>query len=182
MFLEGQIIEFLDADQLRPGYVRKQERDRLQVIDPRGRNLSMNGDRVVIVHGQASEHEFPTVARGILEKVQERKAEVDVQLLWESLGGTQREFGSIELADLFFSESSPEAASAVFRALSEDTLFFKRNGALFLPKTPNQVISEQTRRIREREREDAREKLIRNISQLVSAPSIEMTADLELVL
>jgi hypothetical protein len=39
MFLEGQIIEFLDADQLRPGYVRKQERERLQVIDPRGRHL-----------------------------------------------------------------------------------------------------------------------------------------------
>jgi exoribonuclease-2 len=182
MFLEGQIIEFLDVDQLRPGYVRKQERDRLQVVDPRGRNLSMAGDRVVIVHGQSSERDFPIIARGILEKVQERKAEVDVQLLWESLGGLQREFASTELAELFFSESSPEAASAVFRALSEDTLFFKRNGAQFSPKTAVQVTTEQTRRNREREREDARDKLTRAISQLVSSPSVEVTTDLELVL
>ena len=49
MFLEGQIIEFLDADQLWMGYVRKQERDRLQVIDPRGRQLSVNSDRVAVV-------------------------------------------------------------------------------------------------------------------------------------
>jgi exoribonuclease-2 len=182
MFLEGQIIEFLDADQLRPGYVRKQERDRLQVIDPRGRHLSMNGDRVVIVHGQSSEHDFPTAARGILEKVEVRKADVDVELLWQSLNGAQREFALTELADLFFSEASPEAASAVFRALSEDTLFFKRNGTRFLPKTSVQVTTEQTRRNREREREDAREKLTRAISQLISSPSIEITAELELVL
>jgi hypothetical protein len=74
MFLEGQIIEFLDTDQLRPGYVRKQERDRLQVIDPRGRHVSVNGDRVAIVHGPSSENEFPGLAKRILDRVQERRS------------------------------------------------------------------------------------------------------------
>ena len=55
MFLEGQIIEFLDDDQLKVGYVRKQERDRLQVVDPRGRHLSIAGDRVVVIHQKTSE-------------------------------------------------------------------------------------------------------------------------------
>src|SRR5215468_3039689 len=63
MSLEGRIIEFLDAEQLRIAYVRKQERDRLHLIDPRGRNLSVGGDRVVIVHRAVDEGEFPRANR-----------------------------------------------------------------------------------------------------------------------
>src|SRR5260370_6114352 len=55
VLLEGRIIEFLDAEELRVAYVRKQDRDRLHLIDPRGRNLTVNGDRVVVVHRPASE-------------------------------------------------------------------------------------------------------------------------------
>ena len=167
MFLEGQIIEFLDADQLKPGYVRKQERDRLQVVDPRGRNLSMSGDRVAIVHGTSSEADFPAQARAILERVEGRRAEVDIELLWEAVGTTSREFQSAELAELFFGQSSPEAESAVFRTLLSDTLFFKRDGVRFLPKSPAQVSTEQTKRSRQREREDARTLMTQQLMQLV---------------
>jgi len=167
MVLEGKIIEFLDADDLRVGYVRKQEGDRLHVIDPRGRNLSVSGDRVVIVHRPAVEGEFPAIARQISEKVAARKSEVDVELLWQSIGGSRREMESTELAELFFAEASPEAASAVFRALSEDTLFFKRKGLQFLAKTEEQVSVELTRRHRQREREELRERALSIITQLL---------------
>ena len=178
MFLEGQIIEFLDADQLKPGYVRKQERDRLQIVDPRGRHLSVNGDRVAIVHCATSESEFPKVAKGILGKVHARQAEVDIALLWESIGNSVREFESPELAELFFSESTPEATSAVFHALSEDNLFFKRNGLRFVPRTADQVTTEQTRRTRQREREDVREHLTLAVKRLVHE-RVEIASDLE---
>ena len=178
MFLEGQIIEFLDADQLKPGYVRKQERDRLQIIDPRGRHLSVNGDRVAIVHCATSESEFPKVAKGILGKVHARQAEVDIALLWESIGNSVREFESPELAELFFSESTPEATSAVFHALSEDNLFFKRNGLRFVPRTADQVTTEQTRRTRQREREEVRDHLTLAVKRLVHE-RVEIASDLE---
>jgi exoribonuclease-2 len=180
MFLEGQIIEFLDADQLRPGYVRKQERDRLQVIDPRGRHLSVNGDRVVVVHCAAPEAEFPRVANTILERVHARQSEVDIALLWESLGSTVREFQPLELAELFFSESTPEVASAVFHALSKDTLFFKRNGLRFVPKTADQVATEQTRRTRQRQREEQRDHLTESVKRLMRGevkPNLEPVVD-----
>ena len=80
MSLEGRIIEFLDAEELRLAYVRKQEHDRLQVIDPRGRNLTVHGDRVVIVHRPSTEGEFPALARQISEKVSARQSEVDVEI------------------------------------------------------------------------------------------------------
>ncbi len=167
MSLEGRIIEFLDAEQLRVAFVRKQERDRLQVIDPRGRNLSVNGDRVVIVHGSVEEEEFPAVARQISEKIAARQSEIDVELLWQSVSGNHRDMESAELAELFFAEISPEAASAVFRALSENSLFFKRKGPLFQAKTEEQVTAELTRRHREQERKDFREHASNIITQLL---------------
>src|SRR2546427_4146684 len=167
MSLEGRIIEFLDAEELRVAYVRKQERDRLHLIDPRGRNLTVSGDRVVVVHRPASEGEFPALARQISEKVAARQSEVDVELLWQSLGGKQREMESAELAELFFAETTPEAESAVFRALSEDNLFFKRKGAQFVPKTEDQVSTELIRRQRQREREEFRERAVRIVEQLL---------------
>ena len=165
--MEGRIIEFLDSDELKIAFVRKQERDRLLAIDPRGRNLSVSGDRVVIVHRPATEAEFPSIARQISEHIAARRSEVDVELLWQSLSGNLREMESAELAELFFAETSPESASAVFHALSEDSLFFKRKGIQFIARTEEQVSTEQTRRQRQREREESRERLSGIVAQLV---------------
>jgi exoribonuclease-2 len=167
MSLEGRIIEFLDAEELRVAYVRKQERDRLHLIDPRGRNLTVSGDRVVVVHRPVAEGEFPVLARQISEKVAARQSEVDVELLWQSLGGKQREMEPTELAELFFAETTPEAASAVFRALSQDNLFFKRKGVQFLPRTEEQISVEVTRRQRQRQREEFREHATKLVEQLL---------------
>src|SRR5262245_13535652 len=175
--LEGRIIEFLDAEQLRVAYVRKQDHDRLHVIDPRGRNISVSGDRVVVVHRPASEGEFPAIARQISDKVSARQSEVDVELLWQTLGGTQREMQPSELAELFFAENSPEAASAVFRALSEDNLFFKRKGSQFLAKSVEQVSTELTRRQRQREREEFRDRIAGIITQLLKHKNASVTPE-----
>jgi exoribonuclease-2 len=167
MSLEGRIIEFLDAEELRVAYVRKQDRDRLHLIDPRGRNLTVNGDRVIVIHRAVAEGEFPALARQISEKVAVRQSEVDVELLWQSLGGKQRELEPAELAELFFAETTPEAASAVFRALSKDNLFFKRKGSQFLPRTEEQISTEITRRQRQREREEFHERATHVVNQLL---------------
>jgi hypothetical protein len=140
MSLEGRIIEFLDAEQLRVAYVRRQDHDRLHVVDPRGRNLSVSGDRVVIVHRPVPESDFPAIARQITDKVSARQSEVDVELLWQSLGGSQREMEPSELAELFFAENSAEATSAVFRALSEDNLFFNVRVPFSLRGRPNRSL------------------------------------------
>src|SRR5215468_8089951 len=175
--LEGRIIEFLDAEQLHVAYVRKQDHDRLHLIDPRGRNLSVSGDRVVVVHRAAPEGDFPTIARQISDKVSARQTEVDVELLWQSLGGSQRELQPAELAEMFFAEDTPEAASAVFRALSEDNLFFKRKGSQFLARSAEQVSMELTRRQRQREREQFRERTSTIISQLLKHKNATVPAD-----
>jgi exoribonuclease-2 len=182
MSLEGRIIEFLDSDELRIAYVRKQERDRLHVVDPRGRNLSVNGDRVVIIHRSAEEDNFPALARQISEKIAARQSEVDVELLWQSVGNTHRELESAELAELFFAEGSSEAASAVFRALSTDTLFFKRKGSQFQARTEEQVSAERVRRQRHDEHEQFRKRATTIITQLLRKNDAAVPPDAEVIL
>ncbi len=177
MFFEGRIVEFLDSDSLRVGYVRRQDHDKLHVVDPRGRNITVNGDRVIVVHRAVAESDFPTTARQISEKVSERQAEVDVELLWQTVGNTASPVEPSELATLFFSEGSPEAASAVFRALFEDTLFFKRKGTHFVPKSHEQVETEILRRQREREHEAFRKQTHALITELVRKKQADIPAD-----
>jgi exoribonuclease II len=179
MSLQGRIIEFLDAEQLRVAYVRRQDHDKLHLIDRRGRNLSVNGDRVVIVHGAVTEGDFPAVAREISDKVSARQSEVDAELLWQSIGSIQRELEPAELAELFFAENTPEAASAVFRALSEDNLFFKRKGSQFLARSAEQVSTEVMRRQRQREREAFRSHAAGIITSLVRRKDGAVPADAE---
>lgn len=167
MSLEGRIIEFLDADTLRIGFVRKQEHDKLHLVDLRGRNLSVSGDRVVVVHRATSEGDFPAMAREISEKVALRQSEVDVELLWQSLDRKEHLLQTADLGKLFFSEDTPEATSAVFHALFEDALFFRRKGTQFLAKSGDQVEAETLRRRREREHEDFRQRATSAITNLL---------------
>lgn len=182
MFLEGRIIEFLDSDQLHVAYVRKQERDRLLVVDPRGRNLSVGGDRVAVVHRAASEDDFPALARQISDKVSERQSEIDIELLWQSVGAGQCEHEPSELAQLFFGEDTPEAVSAIFRALSQDMLFFKRKGAKFLPRTEEQVGTERARRKRQNEHEEFRRRVTAFINDFSGKKTPAITPELEPVI
>jgi exoribonuclease II len=182
MFVEGHIVDFLDSEQLRLAYVRKQEHDRLHLIDPRGRNLSISSDRVIIVYRPVAESEFPAVARQISDAIAARQSEVDLELLWQSVDANQRELGAAELAELFFANRAPEQSAAIFRALSEDNLFFKRKGAQFIPKTAEQVSTEMTRRQRQQEREQFRERASTAIRQLLKNTHPAAAADAEPIL
>ena len=179
MSIEGRIIEFLDSDQLRMGYVRKQEGAKLHIIDPRGRNVSAPSDRVVIVHALASESAFPSTVREINDRIATRQSEIDIELLWQSVNGNHMERASSELARIYFGDDVPEAASAIFRSLSEDTLYFRRKGVQFTPKTPEQVDVEVLRRQRQKEREEFRAHASAAIRGLVRDKNAAVTPELE---
>jgi exoribonuclease-2 len=121
-------------------------------------------------HRQTAEADFPTAALEIADLIRSRRAELDVELLWQSLGGAAREFEPKELAEIFYSHSTSDAVSAIVHALHEDSLFFKRRGARFVSKTPDQVSVEKLSRERQREREESRDRLNGMIERLVKHP------------
>ena len=156
MELDGQIVEFLESGALRLGYVRRREQKRIQVIDPRGRESSVPVSRVVVVHAAVPEEEFRGTAVSIRERIDALCADIDVELLWESVQSESREFDPTELAESYFGSSSPESQSAIFRRLADGGLFFKRNGTRFQPRGRLQVDSQRQRIEREQEKEKFR--------------------------
>ncbi len=158
MEMEGHIIEFIDSGSLRVGYVRKQERSRLQIVDRRGRQSSALSSRVVIIHGQTREDEFSEKAIELLEGVEECRAEIDLELLWESVKSERRDFSIAELTGTYFGESSAKSESALFRALDADPMFFKKRGVEFQPRSESQIANERVRKEREEERAKFRQR------------------------
>jgi exoribonuclease-2 len=59
----------------------------------------------------------------------------------------------------------------------EDNLYFKRKGSLFVPKSTDQVASERTRRQRQREHEEFRERAAALITELVRKKTIDITTE-----
>ena len=156
MELDGHIVEFLESGALRLGYVRRRGQRKLQVIDPRGRESSVPVSRVVVVHSAVPEEAFRGTAESIQERIDTICADIDVELLWESVHTESREFDPIELAESYFGVASPESQSAIFRGLADGGVFFKRNGNRFQPRSRLQVESHRLRIAREQEKEDFR--------------------------
>ena len=159
MELEGRIVEFLDSGTLHVGYVRKHDRNKVQIVDRRGRQSSVPAPRVAIVHQAVSETEFPEAARLLLERVGEYRSEIDVELLWESVNSEVRDFTLRELAEAYFGETSAPAEAALFRELEQAPLFFKLKNIQFQPRSEEQVARERLRKEREQERQDFRQQV-----------------------
>ena len=156
MKLDGNIVEFVDSGALRLGYVRKREHRRVQIVDQRGRQSSVPMSRIIVVHTSSTEDEFGEKAVEILKSVEQRSAEIDLELLWESVYSDDRDFTVAELAAQYFGNSSPEFESAIFRVLERESLFFKRRGVEFHPRNRDQVASQRLRHEREKEKEQFR--------------------------
>jgi exoribonuclease-2 len=70
----------------------------------------------------------------------------------------------------------------VFRALTEDNLFFKRKGSQFLAKSAEQVSAELTRRQRQQEREEFRKHTSVTIRQLLKLKDAAIPPEAEAIL
>lgn len=166
MSFEGQIIEFAESDGIKIALVRRQERDRLHVVDVRGRQTVTQPAKVIAAYGRFSETELQAKCEEIRQQVERMKADVDPELLWQSLPSGGGEFATPDLSRLFFGSMEPQHTSAIFHTLSADSLYFKRTGMTFTRRTEPQVEAELTRRRREKENEEKRSRTTALLQQI----------------
>ena len=126
------IVELLSGDRLDLRLVRGQDRKKLMVEDRKGRRTSVSADKVYFTHSAPSLDALAT-------RLEELTREVDVPLLWESLGEDETTQEAASLALLYFDEDSPAHSSAVFRALSQDRMHFKRRSKGFTPRSAQEL-------------------------------------------
>jgi len=168
---EGRIVEFLDEEQPRLGLVLKAGRERIRLLDERGREESVPATRIYLVHalGPTEPHEFPHHVRVLRAQIEARRQEVDLELLWESVREQEREYALSELAAHYFGAASEIEQAAVMRALVEDRLYFRRRGLCFLPRSAEHVEQLRHQQTQQRERAAFKERVIRWLRAVLDA-------------
>jgi exoribonuclease-2 len=167
---EGKVIEFLDAGGLKLALVTRQTGDKLQVIDERGKHERVALNHVVLVHSQKpTPGEFPSLASPLTSRIESIKQEIDTELLWESMQDESREMTVEELAQDYFGDYNSLQASALFRALAEDGLHFKRKGSAFIPRPTQQVADQIAAHRRRQEKETFRQHALTWMQEALTA-------------
>lgn len=182
--LEGKAIEYLDGNQLKIALVEYEAKSKLQVIDERGRNDSIAPSRVIILHrDRPMPGSFTNFARELRSRIEQTKEEIDVELLWQSIEASPREYRLEELAGVYFREVTSIHLSALFRALQDDNFYFRRKNATFMPRSAASIEELRLQLERRREREAFRERVVEWIRQVLSSEGqVDVPEDFEEVL
>jgi len=167
--LESHLIEYLDGDKARTALVLQAGPKKLQTVDANGKRGNINLTQVICGHETTAT--LDSAERAIQETeecIGARIAEIDTELLWETAldtGSTKFE----SLAEAYFSSRRSDGVAAIFRAMLETPLLFKRKGVLFKTRTREQVEEQRTAKTRARENTAAREALEKQLKSFSSA-------------
>lgn len=166
------VVEFLSDQGPRLAEIVSQDKKRLTVRDAAGRSHRLSPDKVLFEHRAT---ELADLAR----RLDTLSGDVDVALLWETLLGEDDLAAkhASELSQLYFDEDDALHSSALFRAINDDRLFFRRRGVQFAPRTRQEV--EQVRRKREAEDQAAIEQAAIEQALRSRKPDSELCARLE---
>jgi exoribonuclease II len=158
----GVLLEFFAGDALRLGMVTGQAKGKLRVTDSNGRQHSIAEKHVLLEHEEPADvTRIASAAGALLERIEEIQEEVDTELLWSGLKADgKRDYTAEELAAEYFGEASCCRASAMLRAILDDSPRFKFRAGRILPRPADQVDAQMRGRLR-REKREARLRRVR---------------------
>jgi exoribonuclease-2 len=157
----GSLIEYLDHGGLHPGFVVREQGDKLVIRDHLGHERTIARELVMMRHGaaRAEGNGDPAARIAALEEEKARlRAELDLTLLWEVVQEQGRAFTAEDLAELFFGRRSSAGAAVMLEALIADRIYFVRRNREFMVRSPEQVerLRVQESRVRMRSEEGRR--------------------------
>jgi len=159
---EGRIVEFLDGETPQLGLVLRAGRERVHLLDARGREGSIPAARIYLVHGlkPVERDEFPRLVEALRAQIEARRREIDLELLWEGVRGEAREYALSELTAQYFGTPSPIEQAAMMRALVDDRFYFRRRGVQFLPRSAEQLEQLRHQEAHRHQRAQLKERVI----------------------
>jgi exoribonuclease-2 len=158
----GYLIEFFEEKSILVAVVLDLKGDRLQVVTPTNRELTVARKRVL--HACPSGKSAAALSRqqwlDILQETARRREAlqqtIDLAQAWELLVEEGRGVPATEIADLWFGSATPDQVAATGRALYENRFLFKHKDNLWLPNPPEVVEALKEKALRE---EEARQEL-----------------------
>lgn len=130
----AEFVEYFNNESLELVAVESRDKKSLTIVDARGRTNKLNPDKVLFSHRAESLND-------LIKQLEDLQSQVDVKLLWESLHSEEElePKDAKVLAQIYFDEQTTLFSSAIFRALINEKLHFRRKGIMFEPRTMQQV-------------------------------------------
>jgi len=159
---EGRIVEFLDEETPQLGLVLKAGKERVHLLDERGREGSVSAARIYLVHAvkPTERGALPQLIETLRAQIEARRREIDLDLLWEGVRGEEREYALAELTAQYFGTASAIEQAAMMRALVEDRFYFRRRGVRFIPRSPEQLEQLRHQEAQRQQRAQRKERVI----------------------
>lgn len=162
-------MEIHDHGELRTAVIVKIEQDRLTLQAEGGRKLTEKRDQVVALLGGSAftEGSDPdAVLQAHRAQLQEARADVDLASLWELLVDQGRGYSLSTLASLVFSPVTPARRSALLRALTDDSVYFRQHRKEFIARSRSEVRAALDSKARAREEARLRSEFLAWLKQL----------------
>ena len=134
------------------------KKDKYAVLNERGREIELPAMRMDSLPGRLpAEHTTIEAKAGFLaalhKKCAEQAGEVTLEELWSVLAGQEKDFGTKELCEIYYSSASLEQYLSLRIALIEDKIYFKRNKDTFSPRPESTVEQLKKAELNRQERE-----------------------------
>jgi exoribonuclease II len=158
----GSLVEYFDQGGLHPGFVLREQGDKLVIRDHAGRERTIARELIMMRHGTPHGEGDGDDPAARIAALEEEKAvlgaELDLALLWEVVQEQGRAFSAEDLAELFFGRRSSTGAAVMLKALIADRIYFVRRNREFMVRSPEQVerLRMQESRVRMRSEEGRR--------------------------
>jgi exoribonuclease-2 len=158
----GYLIEFFEEKSILVAVVLDLKGDRLQVVTPSNRELTLARKRVLFAcpSGKSpaalSRQQWLDILQETAQRREALLQTIDLFQAWEILAEAGEAVPASEISDLWFGSATPDQEAAMSRALYENRFLFKHKDNLWLPNPPEVVEVLKEKALRE---EEARQEL-----------------------
>jgi exoribonuclease-2 len=158
----GYLVEFFEEKSILVAAVLDLKGDRLQVVTPSNRELTLAPKRVLHAcpggrPGALSRQEWLDLLQETTRRREALQQSIDLAEVWELLVEENKALPADDLAELWFGSATPDQVAAMGRALYEDRFLFKHKETLWVPNPPEVVetLQDKVRREEEARQEQA---------------------------
>lgn len=157
----GKVVAFFEQKKILCAVCLEAKENKYHLLTEENREISLGPNRIVHISSHLLSTHLPREdmverLKRIVERQKELMRTLSIKDLWELVCGEGEGFTLRDLTELTFnSAASADHEMALFRALSDDRIYFKQKGDLYEARDPEMVeqISLQLEREAELERE-----------------------------
>ncbi|MCS6813760.1 MAG: ribonuclease R [Cyanobacteria bacterium] len=167
---KGTLVEFRQHNDVRLAVVDRPEgKKHWIVIDDRGQHYTLHPREVTYtVSGQSFK---PADIVKFKQTVQSYLDPSGLEVAWELLVEDNQTTSPAELADILFSDRSPEYCYAAHCLLSADKLYFKQKGDRYEPRSANQVAELKHQQAVTEQKQQEWQTFLNQVTQLIEQTS-----------